>query len=71
MSENHYNFEDDHHLHQKGHPLITKNKKQQQEFTLEPKAKNIEHISQITPEMQLRELCPVWKTSFSPQTTDY
>ena len=51
--------------------MTTKNKKQPQNFTLEPKAKNVENILQITPEIQLRDLCPIWKTSFSPQPSEY
>ena len=45
--------------------------KNPQEFTLEPKARNCENIKQNTPEMQLRDLCPVWKTTLSPPTTKY
>ena len=52
-------------------PLTTKNKKQPQQFVLEAKAKNVENISQITPEIQLHDLCPIWKTSFSSQPTEY
>ena len=77
MNDGFYDYEDDSHGYKvpppKGVPqLTTKNKKQQpQQFTLEPRAKNVENISQITPEIQLRDLCPIWKTSFSPQQADF
>ena len=53
------------------HTTKTINQQHQIHFTLEPKAKNVENIEHVTQQTQLRELCPVWKTSFSPQTTPY
>ena len=53
------------------HTTKTHNQQHQLNYTLEPKAKNVENIEQVTQQTQLRELCPVWKTSFSPQANTY
>lgn len=45
--------------------------KYKQDFTLESNSRNVENISKITPESQLHELCPVWKTSFQPTATNF
>ena len=45
--------------------------KNSQDFYLEQKAKNCENISKVTPETQLADLCPVWKTSLSPVSSNF
>lgn len=47
------------------------NPKHKQEYTLENIARNVDNINKITPESQLHELCPVWKTSFQPAQSNY
>ena len=53
------------------HTTKTHSQNHQQNYILEPKAKNVENIESVTQQSQLKELCPVWRTSFSPQATTY
>lgn len=53
------------------HTTNAANPKCKQEYTLETLSRNVENISKITPETQLHELCPVWKTSFQPKQSNF